>query len=159
MKKSPDPLQPDQRSQILTTLDPASTSCLWLNTHLYAHSVKLWPQRLTLAGWSSEHTLGARDMKYLLTAGQRCRHAFWTHGEAASVTQKVDTATSADPPHLSWGRFICTNPSSPKSSSCSQRESDTVLCFRRTVGGSVLFIFFFFLSVKLLIVFQLPANR
>lgn len=144
MKKSPDPLQPDQWSQILTTLDPACTSCFWLNTHLYAHSVKLWPQRQILAGWSSEHSLGARDMKYLLTAGQRYRHAVWKHGKGASITRKVDTATFADPPHLSWGWFICTNPSSPQSSSCSQRESDIILCLRRTVGGSSCFLFCFF---------------
>lgn len=42
------------------------------------------------------------------------------------------------PPQMSWGRFVCTNPSSPKCSSCSQRESDIILYFRPTVGGSIL---------------------
>lgn len=64
--------------------------------------------------------------------------------QGASVTRKVDTATLAKPPHLSWGRFVCTNPSSPKSSSCSQRESDIILCLRRTAGGTVFWCCFFF---------------
>ena len=82
---------------MLTALDPAFTFCLWLHTHLSAHSVKPLAPSQTLAGWSSEHTLGARDMKYLLTTGQRYRNAGWKLCKGASVVFKVDAATLAGP--------------------------------------------------------------
>lgn len=80
-------------------LDLACISCLWLHTHLDTHGMKLWPQRQTLAGWSSEHTLGEKDMKYLLTTGQSYQNTGWNLFEG-SATCQVESIFS-QPPQIS----------------------------------------------------------
>ena len=135
MKNSADPLQPDQWSQMLTTLDPACTFRLRLHTHLSAHSTKLWAPSQTLAGWSSEHTLGARDMKYLLTAGQHYRNAGWKHCKGASVIFKVDAATLANPLTCLGGGCFALILAAPKGVAIFRRSWYNPL--RPTVGGSV----------------------
>lgn len=58
--------------------------------------------------------------------------------KGVSETPKVDTATFASPSHA-WGRFIHSNPSSPKATAVLRRESDTILCLRPTVRGRSFF--------------------
>lgn len=67
--------------------------------------------------------------------GKKAWNIYWQHANGRGtqaetsvkvhLTPMVDTAASASPLICPGGRFICTNPSSPKRSSCSQRESDT----------------------------------
>lgn len=140
MKKSPDSLQPDQWSQILTTSDPACTSCLWLDTHLSSHSMTMTTEADTCRVVLWAHPGGKRHdilidcgptlQEHCLKELQGC---LWnTQGRHYNICQ---------PPHMSWGRLVCSNLSSPRSNSCSQRESDIILCLRPIVGGSFVFKF------------------
>ena len=141
MKKSSDSLQPDQRSQILTTLDLACTSCLWLHTHLSSHSMTMTTEadtcRVVLwahpGGERHEILIDCRPMlqERWLKALQGCLGN--TQGRHCNICQ---------PPHMSWGRLVCSNLAAPEATAVLKGSLiDIILCLRPTVGGS--FVFFF----------------